>query len=55
MKCSSGHRGPLGAIENLRTLGPEGLDQTWRAQFGSGSRHDQFYLPPQPRSVLTPL
>jgi hypothetical protein len=40
----SGHRGPLGAIKNLRTLGPGGAGPAWGALFGSGSRHDQFCL-----------
>jgi hypothetical protein len=36
MKCSLADIEGLSAqIENLRNLGPEGLDQSWRALFGS--------------------
>ena len=36
MKCSlSNIEGLSAQIENLGTLGPEELDQTWRALFGS--------------------
>jgi len=36
MKCSlSNIEGPSAQIENLKALGPEELDQTWRDLFGS--------------------
>jgi Protein of unknown function (DUF2924) len=36
MKCSLSNIEELAEIENLRTLAPEELDQTWRDLFGSG-------------------
>ena len=40
MKCSlSNIEGLSAEIENLRTFGPEELDQTWRDLFGSDRPH----------------